>query len=118
MNAEKEGAHRGLLRPNWLLVLLALADEDRHGLAIARDVLTQTDGAVRLWPATLYRTLDDMATAGLIVDLGAADHPEGESARRRYYRITSRGRTELSAAADRMVELAALARRRLRGAAT
>lgn len=106
----------GALRPNWLHILVSLAQGDMHGSAIARDVLDQTDERLRLWPATLYRTLDDMVAAGLIVELSGRDHPDGESTRRRYYRVTSQGRTELSAAAERMAGLASTARRRLRNA--
>lgn len=106
----------GILRPNWFHVLVALAQGEKHGLAIARDVLDQTDGVLRLWPATLYRTLDDMATAGLIVERAGDDPPDGASGRRRYYGITPHGRAELSAAAERMAGLAGVARRRLRDA--
>ena len=106
----------GTLRTNWFHVLVALARGDRHGSAIARDVLDQTEGQLRLWPATLYRTLDEMTAEGLIVELSGADHPEGESGRRRFYRITARGRAELSAAVERISDLAGLARRRLKDA--
>jgi DNA-binding PadR family transcriptional regulator len=107
-----------VLRPNWLHILVSLAEGDMHGSAIARDVLDQTDGQLRLWPATLYRTLDDMVAAGLILELSGKDHPKGESTQRRYYRATPRGREELFAAAQRMATLAAVARRRLRKAST
>ena len=103
-----------MLRSNWFHILVALADQDLHGSAIARDVLDQTDGSLTLWPATLYRTLDDMVDEGLIEKLPLRDHPEGESARRQYYRTTSRGRSELGDAAERMSVLASVARRRLR----
>lgn len=106
------------LRPNWFHVLLALAHGDKHGSAIARDVLDQTEGRLRLWPATLYRTLDDLAAAGLIAELAGDESPEAVGGRRRTYRVTPRGRAELSAAAERMAGLAAVARRRLRGAST
>ena len=102
------------LRPNWLHSLVSLAQGDMHGSAIARDVLDQTESGLRLWPATLYRTLDDMVAAGLILELSGQDHPDGESTRRRYYRATPKGRTELSAAVERMAALAGTARRRLR----
>ena len=85
-----------------------------HGSAIARDVLDQTDGTLRLWPATLYRTLDDMVAAGLIIELSEKDHPEGESTQRRYYRTTRKGRADLTAAVERMTALAGTARKRLR----
>jgi DNA-binding PadR family transcriptional regulator len=104
------------LRPNWLHILVSLAQGDMHGSAIARDVLDQTESGVRLWPATLYRTLDDMVAAGLILELSGKDHPDGESTRRRYYRATPKGRAELSAAVERMAALAGTARRRLRKA--
>lgn len=104
------------LRPNWLHILVSLAEGDLHGSAIARDVLDQTDSGLRLWPATLYRTLDDMVAKGLIVELSGKDHPEGVSTQRRYYRATPHGRSELSAAIERMTALAGTARRRLRNA--
>ena len=104
--------HKGL-RTNWFHILVALADDDRHGSAIARDVLDQTGGSLRLWPATLYRTLDDMVEHGLIEELTGAAHPEGERGRRRYYRATPHGRSELSAEADRLAAFAGTARRRL-----
>jgi DNA-binding PadR family transcriptional regulator len=106
----------GTLRPNWLHILVSLAGDDRHGSAIARDVIDQTEGGLRLWPATLYRTLDDMVDQGLIIELSGGDHPDGESTRRRYYRATPQGRAELSAAVERMAALAGTARRRLRSA--
>ena len=99
------------LRPNWFHVLVALADRDRHGSAIARDVLTQTGGALRLWPATLYRTLDDMASAGLIEDV--SEETEDEGGRRRVYRITGAGRGALAEDAERLAVMAGTARRRL-----
>ena len=57
------------LKPHWFYILLALADGDRHGLAIARDVQSLSDGAVRLWPATLYGSLDELRVPQ--VDRGA-----------------------------------------------
>ena len=104
-----------VLRANWFHILTALAQGEMHGSAIARDVLDQTAQELRLWPATLYRTLDDMVAHGLIVELFGEDHPEGASGRRRYYRATPEGRGELAAAVDRMAALLGMARRRLRG---
>lgn len=104
------------LRQNWLHILVSLAEVDMHGSAIARDVLEQTEGELRLWPATLYRTLDDMVDVGLIMELSGDDFPEGESTRRRFYRITPSGRTELATAIERMATLAGTARKRLRKA--
>ena len=102
------------LRPNGFHILVALAAEDRHGLAIARDVLEQTAGVLRLWPATLYGTLEQLADDGLIEELrDPGERPEGESERRRYYRITRLGRAALVAELRRLEGLARLARGRL-----
>jgi len=102
-----------LLRRNWFQILLALADKPAHGSAVARAVKAQTDGSITLWPATLYRTLDDLVEADLIRELTEDDHPEGASAKRRYYRITAKGRETLRASAGKMAEWVAAAERRL-----
>lgn len=94
-------------------ILLALSDEDRHGNGIVRRVLDVTDGAVRLWPVTLYRTLDELRHADLVEELSGSGHPQGESRRRRFYRLTDAGADRLAAEADRLDELAAVARRNL-----
>jgi DNA-binding PadR family transcriptional regulator len=103
------------MRLNQLHILTALADGDSHGSAITRDVLDQTAGQLRLWPATLYRSLDELAAEGWIMELAGDLHPEGESEKKRYYRLTASGRLALSAEANRLADLAALARTRLRG---
>ena len=100
------------LKPHFFYILLALADGERHGLAIARDVQALSDGAVRLWPATLYGSLDELRTRKWIEEL--EQHPEQESERRRYYRITRTGRAVLTDEADRLGRLARLARARTR----
>jgi len=100
------------LKPHWFHILVALADGDRHGLAIAREVQALSDGAVRLWPATLYGSLDELSTRGWIEEL--PEHPEEESERRRYYRITRAGRVVLTDEADRLGRLARIAKARVR----
>jgi len=100
------------LKPHWFYILLALADDDRHGLAIARDVQSLSDGSVRLWPATLYGSLDELRARKWIEEL--AEHPEAESERRRYYCLTRTGRAVLTDEAERLSRLARLARARVR----
>ena len=51
------------LKPHWFHVLLSLADQDNHGYAIMQEVLDRTAGKVRLWPATLYGTLQRLIDA-------------------------------------------------------
>ena len=100
------------LKPHWFYILLALAEGERHGLAVARDVQTLSDGAVRLWPATLYGSLDELRARRWIEELD--ENPQDESERRRYYRLTRAGRAVLTAEADRLGRLARLARSRAR----
>jgi PadR family transcriptional regulator, regulatory protein PadR len=100
------------LKRNWFCILVALADADRHGFDIMRDVLEQTDGALHLWPATLYGTLDQLVGAGLISEL-ADEHPAGQSEKRRYFRITKQGRASLAAEIKRLEDTAKAAKLRL-----
>ena len=101
------------MTPHRFHILVALADRDLHGSGIARDVLDRTDGALRLWPATLYGTLDDLAADGLIEELSDEERPEGVSERRRYYRITAEGQAVLDREARRLAAMAGTARERL-----
>jgi len=96
-------------------ILLALSGGDLHGSGIVRVVLEQSDGALRLWPATLYGTLEQLAAEGLIRELEGDERPEGKSERRRYYRVTSSGRAALAAEAGRLASLAELALGRVSG---
>jgi DNA-binding PadR family transcriptional regulator len=104
------------LKRHWFHILVALAGEDAHGSAIVRDVLDQTDGALRLWPATLYGALDELVAAGWITELTGRKRPAGASERRRYYRLTPAGRRVLSVEAAQLAALAGTARDRLRRA--
>lgn len=97
------------LKPVWFHILLALADGARHGFSIREAVEERTDGAVRLWPATLYGSMRDLSEAGLVEALEGKDDPD-EDQRRRYYRLTSRGRDVLRAETDRLQALVDAAR--------
>ena len=99
-----------LLKPHHFYILLALADGDRHGLAIARDVQAQSEGSVRLWPATLYGSLDELRRRGWIEETS----DPGESERKRCYHLTRHGRTVLADEAERLGRLARVARSRAR----
>lgn len=101
------------MTPHRFHILVALADRDLHGAGIVRDALDRTEGEVRLWPATLYGTLDDLAGEGLIEELRGEERPEEKSERRRYYRITARGRDALAEEAARLAALVGMARERL-----
>ena len=54
------------LTPAVLNILLAVADEERHGYAIMREVEKRTGGKTRLGPGTLYGSIKRMLADGLI----------------------------------------------------
>jgi DNA-binding PadR family transcriptional regulator len=94
------------------LILLALLAGDSHGLEIAREVERLSEGRVRLWPATLYGSLEDLLEYGWIEE--AADPPGQESERKRFYRVTRSGQAVARGETRRLVELVKIARSRVR----
>jgi DNA-binding PadR family transcriptional regulator len=97
------------LKPQYFQILLALSGRDLHGYGIQRAVLEQTDDGLRLWPATLYRSLSKLEEGGLIDRADApADAPEDE--RRQYYSLTVRGRERLNEEAELLARWVAAAR--------
>jgi DNA-binding PadR family transcriptional regulator len=97
------------LPPATFHILLALAAGDRHGYGIIQDVETRTDGALRLSPGTLYRTIQRLLEQGLIVEPKRRADPQDDP-RRRYYRITPFGTLVARAETRRLTQLVRLAR--------
>jgi DNA-binding PadR family transcriptional regulator len=91
-------------------ILMAVADEDRHGYAIIQDVATRTGGEVKLSAGTLYRSIQRLLEEGLIVETRERPAPEFDDERRRYYRITPLGAAVAKAEATRLAKLVQLAR--------
>src|SRR5262249_42650168 len=77
------------LSPQQFHILLALADEDRHGYGIILEVAERTGGAVRLGTGPLYTAIGRLAGNGLIEETSRRDR---DDERRRYYRLTAAGR--------------------------
>lgn len=108
-----------LLTPAMFHILLALADENRHGLGIVREVERHTEGEVRLGPGTLYGSIKRLLGVGFIEEPGRRPRPENDDPRRRYYRLTRGGRRVLEEGAVRMDRLVRVARQKavLKGSA-
>ena len=81
---------------NALLILSSLADADRHGYAIKKDIGERTGGEVRLGSTTLYRLLGQLLDAGLIEEAKARPVPQLDDERRRYFHLTASGRRALA----------------------
>ena len=91
-------------------ILVALADEDRHGYAIMQEVTARTGGELKLSAGTLYRSIQRMLEQGLLTEVSARPAPELDDERRRYYRITAFGRSVARAEARRLAQMLKLAR--------
>jgi len=83
-------------------ILLALADEERHGYGIMLEVARLTDGVTRMGPGTLYGTLKRLLKAGLIEQADERPDPVLDDERRRYYRMTELGSRVLRAETSRI----------------
>ena len=92
-------------------ILLVLAEEERHGYAIKLRVEALTGGDVTLGPGTLYGALSRLLGLELIAEHVGSARERDDDERRRYYRLTARGRKVLVAEVERLRALAALARR-------
>jgi DNA-binding PadR family transcriptional regulator len=106
----EESHHRLPLPPAVFQILVALADQDRHGYAIMQDIAARTDGRMKLSPGTLYGSIKRMLDDGLIVELDERPDPDHDDERRRYYRLTRFGREVARAEADRLTTLLRQAR--------
>ena len=89
-------------------ILLALSDQPRHGLGVAAEVESRTQGRVTLGASTLYTAFRRMREDGWIVETEA---PFGkDDPRRRFYALTPTGRIVLSREARRLETLVSDAR--------
>jgi|SRR5688572_31287490 DNA-binding PadR family transcriptional regulator len=107
------------LTPPVFHVLLSLADGEKHGYAILKEVEERTAGKVQLSTGTLYAIIKRLLNDGLIQEI--EERPDEDDERRRYYGLTEFGRQVAVAEAERMEDLLASARakklvRRLRHA--
>ena len=100
------------LQPATVHILVALAEDDRHGYAIMQDVSDRTGGALKLSAGTLYRSIQRMLEQGLIVEPRRRPAPVDDDERRRYYRITPLGEAVARAEAERLTNLVRMARAR------
>ena len=89
------------LTPLSFHILLALADDDRHGYGIIKEVRERTTGEMTPGAGTLYAAVQRMLDDGLITE--TSDRPAtGDDERRRYYRLSAFGRQVARAEALRL----------------
>src|SRR5579863_6581594 len=91
---QTDATHLLPLSPATLHILLALAGEDRHGYGIIKEVSRQSQGRYKLGPGTLYDNLEKLLERAVV--------DEVQNDGRRYYRLTTYGRSVLQAEVERL----------------
>ncbi len=104
MTKKKESESFLPLTPAMFHILLALADGEKHGYAILKEVSRRTGGKVRLSPGTLYGNLARLEGSGMILESDRRPEFGLDDERRRYYLLTDLGRDVAIAEARRMQE--------------
>ena len=100
------------LTPAVLHILLALADGEKHGYAIMKEVDQVSQGQVNMGPGTLYGSIKRMLQSGLVAETDERPDPQLDDERRRYYCLTGLGKRVLSAEVKRLEALVAVSRRK------
>ncbi len=85
-------------------VLVALADGEKHGYAVIKEVRRRTDGKVELTAGTLYGVIKRFVDERLILESEERPYPALDHERQRYLRLSANGRAVASAEARRMEE--------------
>ena len=98
------------LTPPMLHTLVALADGDKHGYAILKEIARRTDGSVRLSAGTLYALVRRATADGLILETDERPDIALDDERRRYYRLTTLGRRVAAAEIERLESIVEMAR--------
>lgn len=99
------------MSPTYFHLLLAVSEGPRHGYAMMQEIEARTRGRIRLGPSSLYHSLGSLADAGLIEEAEGAAGDEGpHEERRRYWRITGKGRERLAGESEVLADVLAHAR--------
>jgi DNA-binding PadR family transcriptional regulator len=100
------------LTPGMFQVLIALADGDKHGYAIIKEVARRTEGSIALSAGTLYTIIRRFEQEGVIAETVERPDAALDDERRRYYRLTEFGRDVAGAEARRMETALGMARKK------
>ena len=100
------------ITPAVFQIMVALAEGGLHGYGVMQDVERITNGAVRLGPGTLYRSIQRMLVDDVIEEIEIALGEETDADRRRYYRLTPKGLAIAKGEAQRLADLVDAARAR------
>lgn len=90
-------------------ILLSLGDGPAHGYAVGKEIEARSGGTLKLTTGALYQALKRLRDDGLLEPAPAATERADDS-RRRYFRLTERGREAVALEAERLERLLATAR--------
>lgn len=93
------------LNPRVFAILLALLEGPAHGYRLKTEVEERSEGTLSLDPGSLYRSIARLVDDRLIEEVDTPGDAGGDDARRRYYGVTSRGRSLAGAEASRLRRL-------------
>ena len=93
------------LTPAVFHILLALADGEKHGYGIMKEITQRSEGNMRMGPGTLYGSLGRMLDSGLVEMSDERPDAELDDERRRYYKLTSFGLRVAEAESHRLSQL-------------
>ncbi len=110
MTPPREAAAAIPLKPVHHLILLLLAEEPSYGVELMDRLEARSEGAIRLNPGSLYRTIGKLVDDGLAEPLEEVPGGEGVGAPRKIYGVTPRGLAALRAEARRQASLLEAAR--------
>lgn len=97
------------LSPLLLQILVTLADGERHGYAILREIRSRANAALDPGAGSLYGAIQKLLSGGAIEVCHERPHPHLDDKRRRYYRITECGRRLAAEEVERLREVVRLA---------
>ena len=98
------------LTPAMFHVLLSLADGEKHGYVISKEIARRTNNEVRLSAGTLYGIIKRLLEDGFIEESDERPDFSLDDERRRYYRMTKQGMAMAEAEAERLERVLAMAR--------
>ena len=90
------------VKPVEFLILMTVADGERHGYGIMLDIAERTGGAVRLEAGGLYRSIRRLLADKLVAESAKRPAADEDDERRRYYTLTPLGRRVVAAEALRL----------------
>jgi DNA-binding PadR family transcriptional regulator len=93
------------LKPLDFFVLTSLLEGEHHGYRIRQEVLTLSDGTLLVEAGNLYRAIRRLRDEGLLESSPRRPSPSLDDERRRYYRLTQKGRERLAGDAKRLATL-------------